>query len=286
MKKMLLFIFVILTGCGVSQSDYDKIKSTNDSLSTVVNNLKNKVDELENGEPRLIGLAKNSYSNKKYIDALKYINTLFKKHPESSEIVYFKTILPEIEKKAAEEKAVFEKQKKDSIRLANINNLGIWKIRTFVDEFGENTKEKYITTKVGGTFSNSATENSSLIVDFIIENKENIAIQLYEYSSNNPVKDDGLYTVMVQDKNGNRYRLNAFNHSDRLILSDSQYYDKTGNKVLEKSHALMLWKILANGGNIKFRIENLSYANSIYNFSIKKADWIENAYLKIGGKID
>jgi hypothetical protein len=166
-------------------------------------------------------------------------------------------------------------------------NFGIWKTKFYVDDFEEKTNERYVTNSdiILGKFSNSATENSDLAVIFLINNKDNISIMLFEYLHNNPVKNNGYNTVLVQDKDGNRYKLRASNHSDRVTLSDSQYYDKTGNKVLEKSHARMLYNILAKGGMIKFRIQSGEYTTSTYNFTINNADYLDEALKSIGVEI-
>ena len=62
-----------------------------------------------------------------------------------------------------------------------------WKVSYLVDEFGDKTSSKYVKTKesVWGKFSNSATDNSKLKVQFVItkagESKWDIGIDLYEY---------------------------------------------------------------------------------------------------------
>lgn len=54
---------------------------------------------------------------------------------------------------------------------------GIWKVSYYVDDFGEPTKEGYVFTRCTGKFSNSATTNSELGVEFIID-ESNIHIPL------------------------------------------------------------------------------------------------------------
>tara|TARA_Y100001968_G_scaffold314705_1_gene340416 strand:- start:588 stop:884 length:297 start_codon:yes stop_codon:yes gene_type:complete len=65
-----------------------------------------------------------------------------------------------------------------------------WESNYFVDEFGDLTKDPYISTIQYGGFSNSATTNSMLKVKFIIK-KDDVAIQLYEYGGTTPVKTSG-----------------------------------------------------------------------------------------------
>lgn len=64
-----------------------------------------------------------------------------------------------------------------------------WVIDSYVDEFGDPSDEKFITTSHGftGKFSNSATSNSILRVKFIIE-KDSVKIILDEYDNGVPIK--------------------------------------------------------------------------------------------------
>ena len=66
--------------------------------------------------------------------------------------------------------AVKEAEEKEQIRLANLNNTGVWSVNYYVDEFGERTKQGYITNSLSikGAFSNTATQDSRLNVDFLI----------------------------------------------------------------------------------------------------------------------
>jgi len=263
--------FIIFYGCGISESEHNKVKSERDSLALVITGLETEIDELKNGEDRIIGLIESSRDANKFIDAKKYIELLLSKHPESQKRQYYSNLLPSIESKVKEELVVIEKQKKDSIRLANIGNLGIWEVNYFVDDFGEPTKEGYITTKnpIYGTFSNTATQNSDLRVHFIIASKQNVAIKLFEYNSNNPVKGyRDRYRVLVQDSSGERNTLSASNYnSDRLSF---------GRNDSEK-----MFNILSNGGQIKFKIIEDDRPTTEYNFTISNADWFENAYIKL-----
>jgi hypothetical protein len=274
---LLLILLTTFSGCGIPESEHNKVKSERDSLTLVVAELEKEIDELKNGETRIIGLIENSYDANKFIDAKNHIELLFSKHPESQKRQHYSNLLPTIEEKAKEELAVIEKQKKDSIRLANINNLGIWKIQYFVDDFGEPTKEGYITTEnpIYGTFSNSATQNSDLRVHFIIAGEKSVAIKLFEYNSNNPVKGyKDSYRVLVQDSNGERHTLSASNwDSDRLSFSSYAYKDK--------SDAEKMFDILLKGGEIKFKIVDSDRSTTEYNFIVSNADWFENAYIKL-----
>ncbi len=262
-----LALIFLLISCGPSQEDYDKLLNEN-------KNLLEKLEECNNGAEKLIALVNKSYKEKKYSEAKRYIQLLYSKHPESPKNKEFKKLLPTIEKKITAERKRNEAEEKERIRLANINNTGMWQVGYYVDNFGEPTKEGYIrnTNLIRGSFSNTATQDSKLDVKFLISNSRNISIQLYEYAGNNPVKAyaTNYYSVSVQDKEGKRISLTAKNYSDRLT------FDK---KASRKIH-----KVLMKGGNLKFRIYETDTPTTKYQFRITNADWYENAYRILSGK--
>lgn len=269
MKKLFSFLvsLILLTGC-VSKTSYTELENKCKSLTEEITELKAQIDELENGEERLVSLAKNSIDDGKYLLADKYIKQLNEKHPESKEIAYFKILQPSIDKKIEEELALKEKARQDSIKLANINNLGAWEIGHYVDDFGERTGEFFVSMFLYGTFSNSATTNSDLKVRFMID-KNSSRIQLYEYAGDHPVKGEGFIYFKIRDKNNKEYEIRAYN-SDH------------GNTTIEEDDDKKLRNILMTGGEIKFVAEADKYGSpSTYKFTIDNADWFENAITKM-----
>lgn len=259
-----IILLGVLIGCGVPQEDYDKLQVENEKL-------KIELDECKFGAEKLIALIEKDYSEKKYSSARKRINELYERHPESLKNNEFKQLLKKIKKKELAEKKRKEAEEKERIRLANINNTGMWRVGYYVDDFGEPTKQGYIrnTNLIRGTFNNSATQYSALDVKFLISNSSDISIQLYEYAGNNPVKaySSESYRVLIQDKDGNRSRLSATNYSERLSFSS------TNSK---KVH-----NILMKGGTIKFKIIEIETPTTEYEFTITKADYYNNAYRKL-----
>lgn len=154
---------------------------------------------------------------------------------------------------------------------ANVNGLGIWSVKYYVDDFGDKTKKGYISNfnKIDGQFSNSATTNSRLKVEILLDSSEESAIRLYEYAGNHPVKAYSVtsYSILVKDKNGAKYTLDAVNGSDRLLLSAS-----SSNK---------LHSILKLGGIVSFVVVESDNRINNYSFSIKNADGYNNAYTSL-----
>ncbi len=254
---------VLIVSC-VSQSDYDKVLSENEKL-------KLELEDCQHGAEKLIANVEKAYSEKNYSFARENIELLANKHPESPKNKNFKILLKSIEKEELIEKKKKEAEEKERIRLENINNTGIWTVNYYVDDFGEPTKEGYIrnTSLINGSFSNTATQNSALNVKFLISNSSDISIMLYEYAGNNPVKaySSESYRVLIQDKEGNRFKLTATNYSNRLS------FDKTTSR---KIHG-----ILMKGGSIKFKIIEIDTPTTEYDFTIQKANWYDNAYRKL-----
>lgn len=175
--------------------------------------------------------------------------------------------LEEVERKEA------EANEKERIRLANINNTGMWVLGYYVDMFGEPTGDRYITNRdlISGTFSNTATQNSELNVEILITNKKNMAIILYEYAMNNPVKTNTLivYTIYVKDNEGNILELEGRNSIDKIHISPW--------------FSLQLHDLLIKGGSLAFRIIDNERTTSNYIFKIQNADFYENAYSILTG---
>jgi hypothetical protein len=265
MKTKYFFILIItstiMSSCGVPKSDYAKLLIEKEKLA-------NELDECKNGAERLIATIDKEYEQKDYQTAKQNIELLFSKHPESPKNLEYKELLKNIDQIESEIAKKRQTEEKERTRLTNLNNTGIWRIGRYVDEFGEPTKQGYITNTdyIKGTFSNTATQNSELNVNFLINNSSNISMQLYEYAGENPVKaySSELYHVNIQDKDGNRVLLIATNRSDRLSL------DQSGSRQVHR--------ILLKGGLIKFRIEEFETSSSQYQFYIQNADFYDNAY--------
>lgn len=258
-----IILALFLTSCGVPQSEFDKLKDENEKLTS-------ELDECKFGAEKLIGAIDKAYNDKNYTLAKNNIIDLADRHPESPKNKEYKELLLVIEKEELKIKEQREREEKERIRLANINNTGMWSVRYYVDEFRQPTKEAYIrnTDLILGRFSNTATQHSDLTVTFLISSPSDVSIQLYEYAGNNPVKaySSEHYTVLIQDKDGNRSNLRATNYSDRLSF--------------DKSSSRKVHNILMKGGNVKFRIYETDTPTTEYEFELANSDYYDNANRK------
>ena len=124
---------------------------------------------------------------------------------------------------------------------------------------------------IEGTFSNTATQDTKLNAFIMITSSSKIAIQLFEYAGNNPVKASRStsYTVLLQDNDGVRTELKAVNTSERLI------FNKQASKQIHNA--------FLKGGTVKFRITQDDRQTNQYKFDIQKSNYYENAYRKLSG---
>lgn len=117
---------------------------------------------------------------------------------------------------------------------------GLWSVNYYVDDFNQPTEEWYITneTTFTGTFSNSATTNSKLLVQVAVDEFEGegkrVAFFLYEYGRNQ-VKNSSVnyvdeYTITMRSADGTDTSLSGtvYCGGDRLFIDD-KYVDTVLN---------------------------------------------------------
>ena len=154
----------------------------------------------------------------------------------------------------------------------NFQGNGIWEIRYYVDDFGDPTDSGFIsnTELIQGTFSNSATTNSSLYVFFLINGKGDVAVKLFEYGSSEvKAYSTEYYEVKVKDSSGIVHSLPAtiYQGGDRLYIDSSA----RKNKISEMHNLFVI------GGELQFVITSPSSYPSTYKFSVN-ADGYKNAF--------
>jgi len=153
-----------------------------------------------------------------------------------------------------------------------IEGLGDWEVKYFVDEFGDPTNNGYITTKelISGNFSNSATNNASLLAQFLIKDSAHVALKLYEYESN-VVKaySSKKYSVKIKDNKGEKYSMTCsiYKGGDRV------YFDESYNK----NHISKFHKLLIKGGNLTIVITDTEYGLTTYKITVN-GDGYKNAF--------
>lgn len=278
----LLSLMLLMSAC-VSKTKYDIAIKTIDSL-TIEN------DELRNGEERLVNLIQMHYANRDYISANVNLDILRQKHFESKFFVKNKMMIDSIIVNSKIQQDSIDKHIQDSIRLANIDELGNWEIGHYVDKFGDYTGEKFIYTRINGYFSNSATSNSKLEVIIKISKYEEdnyyYEFKYDEYADGVEDKYYGGYPAKI--KKIENYNTTMIG-SCRLGRGGRDYYDynyvtchcenKDGSKVDGG-----LVSLLKNEGVYKFDVtaESNSYSADVKYYFTIDSKYLNNALLKAG----
>lgn len=271
------WIFVILSfgllwGC-VKQSTHNQALRTIDSLKVANQTLIEENDELLNGEKRLIDYIELHNRNNDVLKSYDFIVKLRTKHPESDYITKNEQLLIAIENEAQIILDSIQKVKQDSIRRANIHELGIWKIGEYVDDFGEPTGEKFLYANVLGVFSNSATARNILGVKVKVFNDGSIGLYYDEYNDGT-YENEKIRNIKIVNKEARKVYeslWDAWNPDDCLFDNDES----------SPRESMTLEEVLTKEGEYEFYI-NLKY-NTKYQFIIN-SNYLENAMLKAGIK--
>lgn len=273
MKRIFVILsFGLLWGC-VKQSTHDMALRTIDSLEVVNQTLIKENDELLNGEKRLIDYIELHNRNNDFLKSYDFIVKLKAKHPESDYIVKNEQQLRAIENEAQIMLDSIEKAKQDSIRCANIHELGIWKIGEYVDDFGEPTGERFLYANVMGVFSNSATAQSPLRVKVKVYSDGSIGLSYDEYNNGTYEKEE-IRNIKIVNKEARKVYESLWDYG----ASYDWLYSKDDSSPREP---ITLEEILTEEGEYEFYII-LKY-DVKYQFRINSR-YLENAMIKAGIK--
>lgn len=139
-----------------------------------------------------------------------------------------------------------------------------WVLKYYVDEFDQPTSDWYISNRllITGKFSNSATTNSKLSVQLLLDS-EDICFVLYEYGNNkvkNSYSRNKYYDIKMKDANGTEYTLQGgiVSGGDRIALLSQ--YRKTVLKALKQE------------GTVSFYIQDSERTVVSYLFSVQTSN--------------
>lgn len=154
---------------------------------------------------------------------------------------------------------------------------GFWELKYYVDEFKQPTKNGYIEVNTStGTFSNSATTDSSLSARLVVD-KEKVCIFLYEYGDmlvKNPYSQSQDYDITIKDKDGEKLTFHGIIYSgaDRLCFWSFYAYEHTEEEARE---------MIAKGGEVSFYIVEQERQTTSYLFTVDCTGYNE-AYKLLG----
>ena len=148
-----------------------------------------------------------------------------------------------------------------------------WKVGSYTDSFGDKSGRKFIYRTEYGKFSNSATQNSRLMVVFYSSKNKtepNISIKLYEYNKS-LVTNNGGYNLSIKDDKGNVHEFHLINYNGEII---SSYSD------------IELHNLIKRNKTLKFYIEEhtSSYSSypSTYSFTLNCSGYTKMHTTHIG----
>ena len=274
MKRIFVILsFGLLWGC-VKQSTHNQALRTIDSLMVANQTLIEENDELLNGEKRLIDYIELYHRNKDYVKSYEFITMLKSRHPASNYLIQKEKMVVSIERGARIMQDSIDKAREDSVKLANINELGIWEVRDVKNDFGEPTGKKYLSAYISGRFSNSATAGSPLRVWISIDSVDKLSLYFDEYNDGTYDGDEDISHIKVVNKEARKvYESLWFDQA-----SFDKLYEKGENKT--KSYKKLV-DILADEGI--YEIEVYTEYKTLYLFTIN-SQYLENAMLKAGMK--
>lgn len=165
---------------------------------------------------------------------------------------------------------------KPKIRLANINELGDWKVGDYINDFKEPTGEHFVYQVICGDFSNSATAGSGLRVVVRLSRNESVKGKVianieYDEYNNGTIDERGISSAKIVC------------NATRMVYAGNDnwgYYDKEiGYQA--KSKNLDFAELLRLEQTLEFTDRFGGYTTTVYNFTIN-CQYLNNALIKTG----
>ena len=157
-----------------------------------------------------------------------------------------------------------ERRKKEELE-----KLGDWRVDYYVDDFGDPTSSSYISNRVDGTFSNSATSDSYLYVQLLIDSFPNawIHFRLSEYDKRSPVTGYMTYgqkfSGRVRDDKGITTNFDATLSKGSIGIFPEQQFQKTLMSLIESNQNLRFILSERDGtATYRFSINTSYFANA------------------------
>lgn len=157
-------------------------------------------------------------------------------------------------------RVVGDKSGEEEIEIPIPTNTGFWELGNYVDEFGEETSNRYLRLGGKGVFSNTATTGSRMTAYLIVDRK-NVTFRFVEYDDH-VVKDDESCEMKIKDSTGDVHEVTLYNSRDGQMTTFS-------NETIKD--------ILKKGGKITCSAEMGKYSKSKYLFKMDVSGY-EQAY--------
>ena len=135
-----------------------------------------------------------------------------------------------------------------------------WEIGNYVDEFGEETEERFLHQTVSGTFSNSESTNAKCTY-FIEHNKKEkvLGISIYPYDGNSMESfyEDTFQDVKIKKPSGELVTIEAFCF-EGIIYFDYEEYVQLMDALKEKGEykVAMTYNTDSTQSSYRFKFNN------------------------------
>jgi hypothetical protein len=163
-----------------------------------------------------------------------------------------------------------KQQVEDSLSAVVAQMFGKWEVGAFVDNFGDATNGKFVSTFVEGEFSNSATTSSYLFVQVIMD-RESAGIFLREYQASSPPQKFSE-SVQIQMKN---------ERGKTLLFNTSGEWNQSGGiKVVNNIAGYYHWNFrkfrdFLKNSNGKVKCVIFDKYSSVYRFTLNSVGLAE-----------
>lgn len=147
----------------------------------------------------------------------------------------------------------------------DLNSKSNWTLKYYVDEFGDATSQKYINYVDIGTFSNTATTNSTLVYSIMIDNSD-FAIKLIEYGRYpvlNSYSRAKEYDIATKLDNGTKRTYSGVMYAES---GDRIFFQNSKSALISSKSSLLT--DLQSSKSITFLITDKDNPTTTYKFTV------------------
>jgi hypothetical protein len=130
-----------------------------------------------------------------------------------------------------------------------------WKLGYYVDEFGDKTEESYMRMRALGTFSNSATQKSKCVYDFV-DSGESMELHVREYGSSMATDTKSTFeTVKIKTPSGEvKLIKNVFFSKSGILLFHKDTYAQIKSILMEEGRYVIVFNRSGKYSNSSYKI--------------------------------
>ena len=154
-------------------------------------------------------------------------------------------------------------------------DVGNWSKNFYVDDFGDETNDGFISQTVKGKFSNRVTTNSRLRVRLYISNADVMEndpfFRFYEYDGEKPLKGDTKNSFLeckMKDHNNIISEVSLEQYRKSYMEDEKDYWSLNSNRTVNVVSSINFKELLANEGSARFVCEIVGKRTSKYMFEL------------------